>query len=210
MEIKLQGVRIIISTNPNNFDWWKHSGSYQNCPYVERDGIWYKCGISFFERDAQFWMRISDLRQVKENSSIITHMERGVYKELPISKFQKLRCEIALNRHSLNRRAKVFTIAFRRRKGSIGVFAQAIGLALIYYFGNESYHGAWADYIAKNSYLQALFILLNIFSIGSVFYPFTIQKPLSESDIRQICQEEAAKYDKKKETNRQLEERATF
>lgn len=50
----------------------------------------------------------------------------------------------------------------------------------------------------ENGVIQALFILLNIFSIGSVFFPFTIQKQLNEKDIREICKEEMVEYDKEK------------
>lgn len=207
MKIKLENVDIVISENPNN---WEHpAGRYQNIPFVKRDETWYHCGLSFFEKDGHSWIRISNLNLQKENNTI-THMEQGVYKELPISKFNKFRCQYAMNNHSLNRLQHNFKTFLKRRKNSIGVFAVSIGLALVYYFGNETSNGAWADYIAKNNYIQTLFILLNLFSIGSVFYPFTIQKPLSEKSIRELCQEEAKKYDEEKERNREIEQRATF
>lgn len=206
MEIKIEGVHVVICENPNN---WKHTGMFNNTPFVKRDEKWYRCWLSFIEKDGHSWMQISNLRLVDEGNKI-TYIEEGVYKEFKISKFNRFRCEYALNNHRLNRLQNNFKKFLKRRRNTIGVFTVAIGIALLYFFGNEHVHGQWANSIAGNKYIQALFILLNIFSIGSIFYPFTIQKPLSENDIKQLCRDEMDEYEKEKAANERAKQSARF
>lgn len=206
MEIIIEGIRIIISENPNN---WDYSGRFINIPFVKRDETWYHCWLSFIEKDGESLIQIWNLRLEDENNRI-THLEEGIYKELRISKFNKFRCEYALNNHRLNRLQSKFRDFIKRRRNTIGVFTVAIAIALIYFFGNEYVNGDWAKSIAGNKYIQAVFILLNIFSIGSIFYPFTIQKPLSEKDIKQLCRKEMDEYEKEKKAIERAKQSASL
>lgn len=208
MKINLNGVILNITQNEHNSKfYWEPRCMLLNLCNVERNGIWYKSGISFTKKGNKDYIQISNLILTGENN-IIEYHEKGLYKELPISNIKKQLIEILMNEHILNYKWYKFRKKIYDRKNTIFVFAFSITLAVIYYIGNEYYNNSWANYIGNNSIIQALFILLNIFSIGSIFYPFTIQKTLSENDIKILCNEEMKKYDKERESNNRSKERA--
>lgn len=209
MKIKLGAVVVDIPKNElNNRSFWNPIGSFLNLPLIERDNQWYRCSLKFIEKEKEVWIQIHDLMIVAEDNTIKYHEQGVIYKEFRIPRYKMHLCNILMNVHPLNNRWFDIRKRIYSRRNTIGVFAFSIMLALIYYFGNEHYENAWARYIGKNGVIQALFILLNIFSIGSVFFPFTIQKQLNEKDIRDICKEEMVEYDKEKIAIKRAEERA--
>lgn len=209
MQISIENVIIKITQNENNNRFWNPIGMFTNLSQVLRNGVWYNCGISFVEKNFQNYIQISDLIISDENNIIKNH-ELGLYKEFQISRFKRLFIQLLLNNHSWNFKWFYLRRSIYDRLSTIFVFSFSIILSLIYYIGNEHYKGAWQKYIADNSYIQAFFILLTIFSIGSVFFPFTVQKQLDEADVRKICNEELEKNDKEKETNNRIKERASI
>lgn len=193
MNFNIGGVKLHISKNPNNrLRFWNAIGMFSNLSKVERNGVWYKCGVDFKQEENRYTITLRDLYLTDENDRV-THHEKGIYKEFQISSFKKTLIEMLLNRHSINRKWFEFRSTSYKRRNTIYVFSISIFLALFYYFGNEYFNNGWANYIANNSAIQALFILLNIFSIGSIFFPFTIQKQIEQEDIRKIFAEETQK-----------------
>lgn len=211
-KVRIGNTSIFIPRNENNSagGFWNPIGMFNNIPTVEKNGKWYSCGVSFIEKDGTIHIRIHDLIMHEDNSNTIKEHISGTYKEMEVSKFKMNLIRLLMNDHNLNYRWHGIRKSIYRRRYTIFVFSSAVALSTVYYLGNERYNDALGQFIANNTWMQALFILLNIFTLGSVFFPFTIRKELSEADVKQILTEEIIKYEDEKEKNEIARRRATF
>lgn len=192
MTFTIKGYKLKIIFNENNK---LSSGMYNNILQLKENNEWYNCSYQI----SNTYIQISKLYTTDMYNKMTIYKEDINY-IIKISPVINFFIEVFLNRHNLNRKVYKIRKQIHNRRYSIYVFSIAFLLSLSYYLGNEFYNGKWAFYITHNSIIQSFLMLLTIFSIGSVFYPFTITKPLNKIDIKDIANEEIIRYfDKLKE-----------
>lgn len=207
MKTKIEDLEIRIRKNElNRKSFWNPVGIFQNIPEVKKDGRWFKCSLKFTSKGT---LQVTDLMIVDENSRVSEHTP-GLYKEVSISNLKAKRMKIAMGTDKVNHKWFRIRKYLYARRVRINVFLLSGLLAVLYWVGNESYDNAWAQFIANNSPIQALLMLLTIFSVISVFYPMSVQKQFNEDDIRKIRKEEATKHDKAKEDEKRAKAMSTF
>jgi hypothetical protein len=203
--MKIKNIKLKFSTNKLNYQsFWNPIGIFLNYCFIECEGIWYHCSIKFKGNR----IIVSNL-QLLDDRSVITKQKEGVFEE-DTNTITKFLIEILLGNHKLNIKWFNFRKHIYKRRNTIYAFLFSFLLATTYFIGNNLTNGAWMNYISGNNIIQSLFILLNIFTFGSVFFPFTIRKEMNENDIKEIFKESMIKYEENKKANERAEKRSKF
>jgi hypothetical protein len=204
--MKIQKERIRIPHNPLN-SFWNWLGQFQNCPEILIGGQWYRCGIRFIENDGKDYAVISDPMIVdKVTSRILKVYKNGEYLTLPVSSLRKQIITYQMNHHWINDKYNHLRKLIRERRNTIIVFAIATMLSLLYFKANELTENSLMTFIGKNNLVQTIIIFLTLSSFINIFYPFTIQKPIGEPEIREIIK----RVKEEDERNAQIERMATL
>ena len=206
MKIRLDNnIEFKILQNNNN-KGLKPKGMFWNIPKVKHNGEWYNCTIRFDNNV----LIISSLILHEENSCLVLkHIDGDVYR-VGVNKFKKHLILYLYNQHAIN--YKLYSLKknlFNRRK-TILVFTIAILVSMIYYLANIYSHNLILIWISNSLVAQTIIIFLTLSGFINIFTPFTIQKEITENDIKKISNSEILEQQKKDKQNKTNIDRATL
>ena len=179
---------------------------FNNIPRVKRNGVWQWCTVRFVGNNIQ----IQNVHKVEHKTSRMSDMLEGIYHEEPISNFKKNLLLFAMNNHKIN--YKIFNIKKKLydRQRTIWVFALAISISLAYFFTNAYFNNALMDWMNKNSYAHTFIMFLTLAGFINIFFPFTIQKPITQKDIIETAVKTIEEKKREDEENERIERMSQF
>lgn len=186
MQIKAGTTILRITKNQNN-RFWNPIGMFLNQTEMQIEGEWYRVGLLYVKigniNHVQFY---HPMKVDEETSRIQKVLFEGIYSEVPVSNLKLHLLKFLQNQHKLNRISHSFRTTVYRRKRTILVFLLAFILSILFYQFNLQFENILIKYIAENILVQSILFFLTVASFISIFFPFTIKKEFSKSDIEAI------------------------
>jgi len=203
MKIKV-GTEILRFTRNDLNRFWKWIGQFRNKSEIFINNDWYNCYIHFDFENPNL-IRISHPMKVQDGTNRITEiLVDGVYKEFEISALKKSIIQILLNQHRINNKYHEMRMHFNERRKSYLAFLTALILSAIYWWINESQNNV--AIIGDSNLIQSFFIFLTVSGFISIFYPFTVDKPMDSKEVEIIVK----KVLDDEEIRKQIEKRASI
>jgi hypothetical protein len=210
MTIRVGTLILKFTKNENAYEsFWNPGPAMYNKTFVKFEDNWLECFIKFSNREGQNYIQVDNLTSVLTSRGIEPR-EKLVSTEVPVSRIIMNILEYLQGVHpTIVASRKLRDTLYARRK-TVLVFLGSICLSLIYYIGNKATGSAWGQYIGNSNVIQSMFLLLNIFTLGSVFFPFTIRKELSKKDIQEMIKKEIEIHDNDKGYRKEVKRRTNF
>ena len=211
MNFNIKNCKIRIEQNDYNKRYWNPIGQFTNLTSVRINETWFKCSLRFTKKGNKYFVQICNPFITEPNSNrIIEFRNRGIYKELEVSRFKFNLLKFLKNEHPLKdweykTRVKIF-----QRKNTLFAFLIAFLFASIYYLVNHYSNNSLMNFIAENNWIQTIIIFLTISSFINIFHPFTIRKELNEKNVETISKETFERTEKEKEELERIKKRASF
>jgi hypothetical protein len=185
MKIKVGTVTLRFTHNRLN-RFWKWIGQFRNKSEIFINNDWYNCSIHFDFKNPNL-IKISDPMKVQDDTNLITEvLLEGVYKEFEISTLKKSIILLLLNQHRINYKYHEMRRHLKERRKSYLAFLTALVLSSIYWWINESRNNVAMKFLGDSNLIQTLFIFLTISGFISIFYPFTVDKPMDTKEVERI------------------------
>lgn len=200
-----EGIELRITKNILN-KGIRPRGMFQNGSEIFYNSQWYDCSINF--KDGK--IIINHLRKVDKKTSAVSGYIPEIVLEEKIGKFKRNLILYLMNGHKLNWKIFRFKKSIHERRKTLLVFTLAINISIIYHLLNSLSNNQLMNWMSTNVYAHSIIIFLTLSGFINIFFPFTIQKPITEKDIKKIAAEIAEETIKQEEQNKINAKRASW
>jgi hypothetical protein len=151
-------------------------GVYSNTTDILVDGVWYKCGISFEEKNEKIFMIFSHLKVVN-GMNIKSTYHSGVYEEIEVSKFYMNWIKFKLNLHPIffiNNRLQDWW----KKKRKIRLILGFVFVVTIFIQSTQLYpHNPISQFINNSPWINGVINFLNVLGIVGLFISIPLLLP---------------------------------
>ena len=192
-----EGIELKFTKNKLN-KGIRPKGMFQNRSEIMYNSRWYNCSINFKDGN----ILINNLMKVDKNTSAVSEKIPDIVFEVKIDTFKKNLILYLMNSHKIN--WKIFNIkkSFYERRKTLFVFSLAITISITYHFLNLISNNQVMNWMSTNVYAHTIIMFLTLSGFINIFFPFTIQKPITENDIKRTAAEIAEETIKQEEQNK--------